>query len=67
MDRHGKAVPPFQETRDYVKKVGRITDVQTAELNQRIIYKTFEIVDDRAIPHYSSRKPASGTYEIVVQ
>src|SRR5258705_7623361 len=67
VDRHGKAVPPFQETRDYVKKVGRITDVQTAELNQRIIYKTFEIVDDRAIPHYSSRKPASGTYEILVK
>jgi soluble lytic murein transglycosylase-like protein len=67
VDRHGKAVPPFQETRDYVKKVGRITDVQKAGLNQRTIYKTFEIVDDRAIPRYSSRKPVTGTYEIVVQ
>jgi hypothetical protein len=60
-------VPPFQETRDYVKKVGRITDVQDASLKQRIIYKTFEIVDGRAVPHYSSRKPATGTFEIVVQ
>jgi soluble lytic murein transglycosylase-like protein len=67
VDRHGNAVPPYRETRDYVKKVGRLTDVQRAALNQRIIYKTFEIVDGRAIPRYSSRKPSTGTYEIVVQ
>lgn len=67
VDRNGKKVPPFQETRDYVKRVGRITDVQNASMKQRIIYKTFEIVDDRAIPHYSSRKPITGSYEIVVQ
>jgi soluble lytic murein transglycosylase-like protein len=67
VDRHGNAVPPFQETRDYVKKVSRLTDVQRAALKQRIIYKTFEIVDGRAIPRYSSRKPSTGTFEIVVQ
>src|SRR5690349_5134966 len=67
VDRHGNAVPPYQETRDYVKKVSRLTDVQQAALRQRIIYKTFEIVDGRAVPRYSSRKPATGTYEIVVQ
>jgi len=67
VDRNGKKVPPFQETRDYVKRVGRITDVQNASMKPRVIYKTFEIVDGRAIPHYSSRKPVSGTYEVVVQ
>jgi len=67
VDRHGRNIPPFQETRDYVRKVGRITDVQNASLRQRIIYKTFEIVDDRIIPRYSSRKPLTGSYEIVVQ
>jgi len=67
VDRHGKAIPPYQETRDYVKKVSRLTDVQRASLKQRIIYKTFEIVDGRAIPRYSSRKPDTGSYEIVVQ
>src|SRR5215510_7058404 len=36
VDRHGKAVPPYQETRDYVKKVSRLTDVQRAALRQRI-------------------------------
>jgi soluble lytic murein transglycosylase-like protein len=67
VDRNGRKIPPFQETRDYVKRVGSITDVQTASMKQRIIYKTFEIVDGRAIPRYSSRKPVTGTYEIVVQ
>ena len=67
VDRHGNAVPPYRETRDYVNKVSRLTDVQRATLKQRIVYKTFEIVDGRAIPRYSSRKPATGTYEIVVQ
>jgi soluble lytic murein transglycosylase-like protein len=67
VDRHGNVIPPYQETRDYVKKVSRLTDVQRSSLSQRIIYKTFEIVDGRAIPHYSSRKPETGTYEIVVQ
>ena len=67
VDRHGKAIPPYQETREYVKKVGRITDVEKASVNRRVIYKTFEIVDGRVIPHYSSRKPDTGSYEIVVQ
>ena len=68
VDRHGKTVPPYQETRDYVKRVGeRSGDVRQASLNKRIVYKTFEIVDGRAIPHYSSAKPATGTFEIVVQ
>ena len=67
VERHGNAIPPYGETRDYVNKVSRLTDVQRAALKPRVIYKTFEIVDGRAIPRYSSRKPATGTYEIVVQ
>jgi len=67
VDRHGRNIPPFQETQEYVKKVGRISDVQNASLRQRIIYKTFEIVDDRVVPRYSSKKPATASFEIVVQ
>ena len=67
VDRHGKNIPPFQETREYVKKVGRISDVQTASLKRNAIYKTFEIVDGRVIPRYSSTRPPTGSYEVVVQ
>ena len=66
VERHGNAVPPYRETRDYVNKVSRLTDVQHAALKPRVIYKTFEIVDGRAIPRYSSRRPVTGSY-IVVQ
>jgi soluble lytic murein transglycosylase-like protein len=67
VDRHGRNIPPFQETREYVKKVGRISDVQTASLKRNAIYKTFEIVDGRVIPRYSSTRPPTGSYEVVVQ
>jgi len=67
VDRHGKTIPPFQETRDYVRKIGRITDVENASLKRNVIYKTFEIVDGRVIPRYSSKKPLTGSYEVVVQ
>jgi len=66
VDRHGRAVPPYQETQDYVKKVGRISEVQQVS-RKRVVYKTYEVVDGRMIPHYSSRKPDTGTFEIVVQ
>jgi soluble lytic murein transglycosylase-like protein len=66
VDRHGRKVPPYQETQDYVKKVGKITDVQQAS-RKSVVYKTFEVVDGRLVPHYSSRKPDTGTFEIVVQ
>ncbi len=39
---------------------------QTA-LTRSAVYKTFEIVDGRAIPRYSSQRPPTGTFEIVVQ
>jgi len=66
VDRNGRKVPPYQETQNYVKKVGAISDVQQAS-RKRVIYKTFEVVDGRLIPHYSSRRPDAGTFEIVVQ
>jgi soluble lytic murein transglycosylase-like protein len=68
VDRYGKTVPPYRETRDYVKRVGeRSGDVLHASLNTRMVYKTLEIVDGRAIPRYTSAKPAAGTFQVVVQ
>ena len=68
VDRHGKTVPPYRETRDYVKRVAaRGGDGRQASLSRNAVYKTFEIVDGRAIPRYSSQKPPTGTFEIVVQ
>ena len=69
VDRHGKTIPPYRETRDYVRKVGaaRSTGEASASLSKRLVYKTFEIIDGRAVPRYSSNKPATGSFEIVSQ
>lgn len=68
VDRHGRRVPPYRETQEYVKKVGshlrRKPDVSLAS-GKRVVYKTIEIIDGRAVPHYSTERPASGDYDIV--
>lgn len=68
VDRYGRQVPPYRETRAYVKKVGshlgRKPDVNLAS-GKRVVYKTLEIIDGRAVPHYSTERPSSGDYEIV--
>jgi soluble lytic murein transglycosylase-like protein len=68
VDRHGKQVPPFRETREYVRKVGAKAGAGAPRAERTVaglIYKTITIVGDRAVPHYSSERPTSGTFEII--
>jgi len=66
VNRYGNTVPPYRETRDYVRKVKTRTAVGTATgPAPKPIYKTFEIVDGREVPRYSDTKPASGRYEVI--
>jgi soluble lytic murein transglycosylase-like protein len=65
VDRHGKRIPPYRETRDYVRKVGSVAGEAPVSLRKITIYKTLEIVDGRAVPRYSSEKPTSGSFEII--
>jgi soluble lytic murein transglycosylase-like protein len=68
VDRYGRQIPPYRETREYVRKVGsklgRAPDVSLAS-GKRVVYKTIEILDGRAVPRYSTERPASGDYEVV--
>jgi len=58
--------PPYRETREYVRKVGAAAaDPDPGSRRKLTIYKTIEIVDGRAVPRYSSERPAFGAYEIV--
>ena len=65
VDRHGKRIPPYRETRDYVRKVGSVAGEAPASRRKLLIYKTLEILDGRAVPRYSSEKPSSGSFEII--
>jgi len=65
VDRYGRSVPPYRETRDYVKKVGLKAGAGTGSRDKVVIYKSIEIIDGRAIPRYSTQRPAAGTFEII--
>jgi soluble lytic murein transglycosylase-like protein len=54
-------VPPFKETRNYVKKITGATP--SAPPNA--IYKWMELVAGKPVTRYSNRPPQTGAYEVV--
>jgi soluble lytic murein transglycosylase-like protein len=55
-------VPPFKETKNYVKK---IAGTKVPVTPQNVIYRWFELVNGQPKVRYSNKPPASGSYEIV--
>jgi soluble lytic murein transglycosylase-like protein len=64
VERYGRVVPPYRETRDYVKKVGTASAVTKSAKKNRI-YKWIEIVDGRPVPRYSTTPPPGVEAELV--
>jgi soluble lytic murein transglycosylase-like protein len=65
VDRYGNQIPPYRETRDYVRKVRTQTTVGTSVAVRKLYYKTIEIIDGRQVVRYSDTPPTSGPYEII--
>jgi soluble lytic murein transglycosylase-like protein len=67
VDRHNQTVPPYRETRNYVKQIANITKTTTRPIEVRSgqIYKVTELVDGREIVRYTDRKPTTGEYQTV--
>jgi soluble lytic murein transglycosylase-like protein len=69
VDRYGRQVPPYRETKDYVRKVGSAADGTLAGPRRgapkNIIYKIVEIVDGAPVARYTSERPTAGSFEIV--
>ena len=63
VERYGNAVPPFRETRDYVKKITGRAGVR-APLAP-VIYKWTELVDGEPQVRYSNVPPKDRPFEIV--
>jgi len=59
------AVPPYSETRSYVRKVTATSGATAAVPPASRIYKWTETIDGRAVVRYSNKPPASGSYETV--
>lgn len=57
--RYGNDVPPYRETRDYVRRVRTIT-LGTITRSKTPIYKSLDIVNGRPIPRYSNVTPRAG-------
>ena len=66
VDRHGQAVPPYRETRDYVSRVNKLAgESSKRRAPASAIYRITEIVDGQEVVRYSDRKPVTGTYELM--
>jgi soluble lytic murein transglycosylase-like protein len=58
-------IPPYRETKDYVRKVGSKAAGETPAAKKRtVIYKWYEIIGDRLVPKYAQDPPRTGPYEI---
>jgi soluble lytic murein transglycosylase-like protein len=63
VERYGNAVPPFRETRDYVKKITERSRV--ARPAEPVIYKWTEMVAGQPKIRYSNIPPKDIAYEVV--
>jgi soluble lytic murein transglycosylase-like protein len=59
VEKYGRTVPPYRETRNYVARIRASADVRPA----RRVFRTVDIVDGREVVRYSN-KPSAGA-EIV--
>ena len=64
VERYGRTIPPYRETRAYVKKIVSVSEVRLGP--KKVIYKIVELVDGRHVPRYSDRRPP-GDYEVVTR
>jgi len=58
-------VPPYRETKEYVRKVGSKATLQPPTEKRTVIYRWIEVIGDRVVPKLSQDPPRSGTYDIV--
>ena len=56
-------VPPYRETKDYVRKVGSKASLQDRSPKRTVIYRWIEIIGDSVKVRLTQDPPRSGPYE----
>jgi soluble lytic murein transglycosylase-like protein len=64
VDKYGEQVPPYRETRDYVRRIKSVTAIRVGPA--KTIYKIVEIIDGREVPRYSDSRP-DGDFTVVTR
>ena len=66
VDKDGRAVPPYRETKNYVVKINGLAAARRPiAAPGKSLYKTTDTIDGREVPRYTDRRPATGSYEVV--
>jgi soluble lytic murein transglycosylase-like protein len=58
-------IPPYRETRDYVKKITRVTESVPQSPAPTVIYKWVDLVDGHPVTRYSNAPPEGIAYETI--
>jgi soluble lytic murein transglycosylase len=66
VERYGYAIPPYRETRDYVRKVKGRTGLSAGSATgpRTTIYRTVQVVEGREVVRFTDIRPASGEYTL---
>ncbi|HYM21970.1 MAG TPA: lytic transglycosylase domain-containing protein [Vicinamibacterales bacterium] len=65
VDNHGQTVPPYRETKNYVKQVNKLAGEKVSVDHPGHLYKVIEYIDGRPVPKIVDKKPTSGIYEVI--
>jgi soluble lytic murein transglycosylase-like protein len=68
VEKHGTAVPPYRETKNYVKQVNKLAGDRSSSAPAAPgtrLYKVTEYVDGRAVVKITDQKPTSGIFEVI--
>jgi len=66
VDKHGRSIPPYRETKNYVWKINAMASARRPiAAPGKSVYKTTDTIDGREVPRYTDRRPATGSYETI--
>jgi soluble lytic murein transglycosylase-like protein len=64
VDKYGRSVPPYAETKNYVAQISQMTARPVGARGNQI-YKVTEVIDGRTVVRFTDKRPASGSYGVV--